>query len=141
MQYVGETEARTRKTGAIMNLQKKMVETKVWKVSRGLTCADDKGRLCGEHRETVDHLLAGCKLLDGNDYFARHNRALMLLLCNGQKSLNSSTQTKWYSERWERGHVLENSRAKLVWDFEYHLRKSTTHREDQISPLKTRKER
>ena len=27
-----------RKTGAIMNLQEKMVETRVWKVSRGLTC-------------------------------------------------------------------------------------------------------
>ena len=52
-----------RKTGAIMNLQEKMVERKVWKVSRGLTCADDKCKLCGEHRETVDHLLAGCKLL------------------------------------------------------------------------------
>ena len=38
-----------RKSGAIMNLQEKMVETRVWKASRGLTCADDKCRLCGEH--------------------------------------------------------------------------------------------
>ena len=48
-----------RKTLAIMNLQEKIVETRVWKVSRALTCADDKCRLCEEHRETVDHLLAG----------------------------------------------------------------------------------
>ena len=68
-----------RKTGAIINLQEKMIETRVWKVSRGLTCADDKFRLCGKHRETVDHLLAGCKLLAGNDYLTRHNRTLMIL--------------------------------------------------------------
>ena len=43
------------------------------------------------------------------------------------------TQTKWYSERWKRGHVLENSRAKLVWDFcvspqkNYHIHKTGSH--------------
>ena len=62
-----------------MNLQGKMVETRVWKVSRRLTCADDKCRLCGEHRGTVYHLLAGRKLLAGNDYLTRHNRALVTL--------------------------------------------------------------
>ena len=29
----------------------------------------------------------------------------------------------WYKERWERGAVLENERGKLVWDFEFKLRK------------------
>ena len=43
------------------------------------------------------------------------------------------TQTKWYSERWERGHVLENSKLKLVWDFEYHLRKMTTYRRPDLT--------
>ena len=43
------------------------------------------------------------------------------------------TQTKWYSERWERGHVLENSRAKLIWDFEYHLRKTTAYRRPDLT--------
>ena len=32
----------------------------------------------------------------------------------------------WYKERWERGTDLENGKAKLVWDFEFHLRKTTT---------------
>ena len=34
----------------------------------------------------------------------------------------------WYKERWERGAVLENDRGKLVWDFEFNLRKTTTAR-------------
>ena len=36
--------------------------------------------------------------------------------------------TMWYKEWWERGTVLENGKAKLVWDFEFHLRKTTTGR-------------
>ena len=43
------------------------------------------------------------------------------------------TKTKWFSEREERGHFLENSRAKLVWDFEYHLRKATTYRRPDLT--------
>ena len=32
-----------------------------------------------EHRGTVDHLLAGSKVLAGTDCLTRHNRALMIL--------------------------------------------------------------
>ena len=37
-------------------------------------------------------------------------------------------EIKWYKENWARGQVLENSSAKLVWDFEFNLRKTTTAR-------------
>ena len=37
-------------------------------------------------------------------------------------------KTIWYKKRWDRGLVLENEGAKLVWDFEYQLRKTTTYR-------------
>ena len=35
-------------------------------------------------------------------------------------------------ERWERGTALENGKAKLVWDFEFHLRKATTARRPDL---------
>ena len=35
-------------------------------------------------------------------------------------------ETKWYKENWMRGQVLENTDAKLVWDFEFSFRKITT---------------
>ena len=90
---------KPRKTGAIMNLQERMVqkmlEIRVRKVSTGLTCADDKCELCGDHRETVDHLLAGCKLLAENGYFTRHNRTLMILAVQWAKEFELiDTQTK-----------------------------------------------
>ena len=64
---------------AIVNMLEKMIETKVWKVERGLTCDNVKCRVCGEQEETVEHLLAGCKMLAGSEYTRRHNRALMIL--------------------------------------------------------------
>ena len=43
----------------------------------------------------------------------------------------------WYEQRWDRGTVFENHKAKLVWDFEFHLRKTTTaRRPDLILELK-----
>ena len=43
----------------------------------------------------------------------------------------------WYKQRWDRGTIFENDRAKLVWDFEFHLRKRTTSRRpDLILELK-----
>ena len=37
-------------------------------------------------------------------------------------------QSRWYAEKYERGHILANSTAKLVWDFEFQSRKTTTYR-------------
>ncbi len=38
----------------------------------------------------------------------------------------------WYKEWWERGTVIENNKGKLVWDFEFHLRKTTTARRPDL---------
>ena len=46
----------------------------------------------------------------------------------------------WYKQRWDRGTALENNKVKLVWDFEFHLRKTTTATSpDVILELKTGK--
>ena len=38
---------------------------------------------------------------------------------------------KWYQKKQKRGHILENSQAKLVWDFEFKYEKRQ-HLEGQI---------
>ena len=49
-------------------------------------------------------------------------------------------ETIWYEQQWDRGTVLENNKAKLVWDFGFHLRKTTTERRPDLSlELKTDK--
>ena len=108
-----------------MSMLEQVVETRAQKEFRGLT-ENDQCRLCKEQRQ---HLLAGCKMLVSSEYMARHNRALMVMAVAWTKEQNLLDQNvKWYQEKRKRGHVLENSQAKLVWDFEFNLRKTTTSR-------------
>ena len=46
----------------------------------------------------------------------------------------------WYEQPWDRGTVFENERAKLVWDFEFHLCKTTTSRRPDLI-LETKEDR
>ena len=79
-------------------------------------------RLCKEQPETVQHLLAGCKMLASSEYLARYSRAFMVMAVKCAKEQILLDQTvKWYQENWKRGHVLENSQAKLIWDFRFNL--------------------
>ena len=68
----------SRKTAAIMTMLEQMVETRSWKASRGLM-QSGRCRVCNDQEETVEHLVAGCKVLANNEYLSRHNRALMVM--------------------------------------------------------------
>lgn len=121
-----------RKTSSIMTMLEQMVETRTWKVTRGLA-QNGRCRVCHERDETVEHLVAGCKVLANSEYLSRHNRALMIMAVAWAKEYELvGDEMVWYKERWERGTVLENERGKLVWDFEFHLRKTTTARRPDL---------
>ena len=55
-----EQNLTPKKTSAIMSMLEQMIETRAWKAARGLT-ESCKCRLCGDKKDTVQHLLAGCK--------------------------------------------------------------------------------
>ena len=102
------------KTVAIMTMLEQMVETKSWKEARELT-DDGSCRICTQHSETVEHLVAGCTKLANSEYLTRHNRALMILAVVWAKQQELVGQEAiWYKQRWDRGTVLENDKAKLV---------------------------
>ena len=108
-----------RKTSSIFALQEQMIETKAWKKIRGLI-DDDSCRLCGEHRETVQHLLSGCKKLAGTEYLKRLDNALKVLAVKWAiKNGMLPEDTKWYTVKWQRGTVLERNGQKLFWDWEH----------------------
>ena len=67
-----------RKTASIFSLQEQMVETRAWKKLRRLM-DDEMCRVCEKTKETVQHLLAGCKKLAGKEYERRHSNALKVL--------------------------------------------------------------
>ena len=81
----------------------------------------------------VEHLVAGCRVLVNSEYLTRDNRALMILAVAWAKEYELiGEDTVWYKERWERGTVLENGKAKLVWDFEFNLQKMNTSRRPDL---------
>ena len=129
-----------RKTAAIMTMLEQMVETRSWKKTRGLM-EDGRCRVCFQHSETVEHPVAGCQKLANSEYISRHNRVLMILAVAWAKEHGLIGQdVVWYEQRWDRGTVFENERAKLVWDFEFHLRKTTTSRRPDLI-LETKEDR
>ena len=109
-----EQNLMPRETSAIMSVLEQMVETRAWKEVRGLT-ENSQQRLGKEQRETVRHLLAGCKMLASSEYLVRNNRALMAMAVAWAKEQNLLDQNvKKKKKKWKRGHVLENSLAKLI---------------------------
>ena len=126
------------KMAIIMTMLEQMVETRSWKEARGLT-DDGSCRICTQHSETVEHLVVGCTKLANSEHLTRHNQALMILAVAWAKQQELVSQEAiWYKQRWYRGTVPENDKAKLVWDFEFHLQKNTTaRRPDLILELKT----
>ena len=83
-------------------------------------------------------MFSGVKLSMGwfvfnSEYLSRHNRALMVMAIAWAKEYGLvGKETKWYKKNWARGQVLENSNVKLVWDFEFNLRQTTTSRRPDL---------
>ena len=117
-----------RKTVSIFALQEQMVEPRAWKKIRG-HIEDDKCRLCGEYRETIQHLLSGCKKLAGSEYVKRHNNTLKDLVVTWAVEMGIMPEgTKWYAAKWEKGKVLENEGKRLYWDWKHKMRTNCTTR-------------
>ena len=111
-----------RKKSSIFALQEQMIETRAWKKIRGLVECD-KSRLCEEHRETVHHLLSGCKNLVDAEYVKRHNDTLKVLAVKWAVENGLLPEdTKWYTTNWERGKVIEKYAKKLFWNWEHPVR-------------------
>ena len=52
----------------IIHMQEQMIKTRGWKASRRLNVTTENCRLCDAYKETVVHILSGCKVLAGSDY-------------------------------------------------------------------------
>ena len=61
-----------------MTMLEQMIEKRSWKEVRWLT-DDGSCRICTQHPETVEHLVAGCTKLANSEYLTRHNQVLMIV--------------------------------------------------------------
>ncbi|KAF7649568.1 hypothetical protein LDENG_00139440 [Lucifuga dentata] len=73
-------------------------------------------RLCKDAPETVQHSLAGCKMLAGTAYTERHNQVAGIVYRNICAEYGLEVpKSKWETPP----KVAENSRAKVLWDFNF----------------------
>ena len=114
-----------RKTSSIISILEQMVETRTWKMIQGLI-EDGRCRVYHGHDETVEHLVAECSVLN-SEYLTRQNRTLMILAVTWAKEHKLiGADRVCNKERLEQGMILENHKVKLVWDFQFNLRKTET---------------
>ena len=96
------------KASSILSMLEQMMETRPWKVARGMI-EDGRCRVCHGQDKTVEQLVAGCTVLSSSEYLTRHCRALTIHAVTWVKERKLiGADTVWYKERWEQRIVLEN---------------------------------
>ncbi|KAJ8024707.1 hypothetical protein HOLleu_34687 [Holothuria leucospilota] len=76
-------------------------------------------RLCGQYKETIDHIISGCPVLAPTEYTHRHNKVatyIHWLICR-HYGIETSTD-KWYDH--QPLTVSENQDATILWDMPVH---------------------
>ena len=84
MQYMAGAEFHTKKNINHKSMIEQMIETRAWRNVRGLT-ENSHHRLFKE-QETVQHFLAGCKMLARSKYLTRNHKALMVMAAVWEKN-------------------------------------------------------
>ena len=121
------------KTASIIQMLEQMNETRAWKKIRGLQVDNDLCRLCRGERETVQHILSGCKILANQEYLKRHNRVLSVFTAEWCKYNGIiEKDIKWYKMEWKTGQVIEKNGIKVLWDFQFSSRKKNQSRRPDL---------
>ena len=94
------------------------------------TREDDKCRMCGQKGETVWHITSECEKLAQREYKRRHDNVARIIhweLC-GKYGIDRAKN--WYEQK--PTGVMENDKAKILWDFMIQCDKMIEHRKTEI---------
>ncbi|XP_051920732.1 uncharacterized protein LOC127600296 isoform X1 [Hippocampus zosterae] len=93
-------------------LSTRAIEAQIYHTRQDPRC---RCRLCKEAPETIQHITAGCKMLAGKAYMERHNQVAGIVYRNICAEYGLETpRSKWETPP----KVVENDRAKVLWDFQ-----------------------
>ena len=113
-QWLEKGDLKANTEALIMAAQEQALKTRAIQAKIYKTHQNPRCRLCNEHDETVQHITSGCKQLAGTAYTERHNQVAGIVYRNICKVYDLDTPKDW----WEIPEkVVENERAKILWDF------------------------
>ncbi|XP_051924320.1 uncharacterized protein LOC127602290 [Hippocampus zosterae] len=99
----------------ILAAQEQALNTRAIEAQIYHTRQDPRCRLYKEAPETIQHITAGCKMLAGKAYMERHNQVAGIVYRNICAEYGLETpRSKWETPP----KVVENDRAKILWDFQ-----------------------
>ncbi|XP_051911362.1 uncharacterized protein LOC127593748 [Hippocampus zosterae] len=113
-QWLERASLRDSTEALILAAQEQALSTRAIDAQIYHTRQDPMCRLCKEAPETIQHITAGCKMLAGKAYMERHNQVAGIVYRNICAEYGLETpRSKWETPP----KVVENNRAKILWDF------------------------
>ncbi|XP_051931065.1 uncharacterized protein LOC127607055 [Hippocampus zosterae] len=114
-QWLERTGLKDSTEALILAAQEQALSTRAIEAQIYHTRQDPRCRLCKEAPETIQHITAGCKMLAGKAYMERHNQVAGIVYRNICAEYGLETpRSKWETPP----KVVENDRAKILWDFQ-----------------------
>ena len=109
----GELEKETK--GLIFAAQDQALRTNAVKARIENQNVSSKCRMCGNHDETVQHILCSCPKLAQTEYKKRHDVVGRVIHWEVCKEYGVECSDKWYEHSPK--SVEENEEGKVLWDF------------------------
>ena len=101
--------------GFIIAAQDQSLPTNNYKKNIAKTSNNELCRMCKTHKETIDHLIAGCSMIAATEYLKRHNEVARYVHWELCKNYNIKVADKWYDH--EPLSVVENKEVNILYDF------------------------
>ena len=101
----------------------KVTRKEIWKEQlENVTC-----RVCKKDRESVAHIMCGCRVLLKTEYFKRHDAMMQVIYCYLLQKLEFVEElVEWYRSDYVE-KFKENDTCKLYWDFAFHTERSVEY--------------
>ncbi|XP_068176488.1 uncharacterized protein [Antennarius striatus] len=100
----------------IMAAQEQALSTRAIEANIYHSRSDPRCRLCKEAPESVQHVVAGCKMLASSAYMERHNQVAVIVYRN----ICTQYGLEVPKSQWDiPPKVVENGKAKILWDFSF----------------------
>ena len=112
--WLVQSDLKVQTEATICAAQERALRTNYTKKKIDKTLENSLRRLCGERRETVQHIICECKKLAQCDYKRKHDTVAKLVHWKLREKHNLERKQKWYEHCPER--VVEDDDVKLIWD-------------------------
>jgi hypothetical protein len=128
-QWLNKCDIRSNTEALILAAQEQALNTKYMSKRIYHTTTDSRCRMCLQHDETISHLTSGCSKLAGTSYMERHNYVASIVYKAICSEYNIELPTDWKAEPHK---VVENQRAKILWDFHIQTDRMVQHNQPDI---------